>query len=435
MSRRVVAALALAAVPSLALAQADPAVAPDSPVIESVTFDEAVRRALLENPSIGQAAQTILRAEALLDDARSVFHPSLDAVAATTVIDEARGFAGNITQPRRQSAFGATISYPVLAPSRWAERTQAADQVGVARISSEDVRRQVGLAAAEAYLAVVNFQRQLAIAIRNRDTAGALAEFARVRLDAGQGSRLNFVRATQELATGEAAVEAARFNLRRSQEALGVAIFAGGPVDAAGDPQLAAPSGPFEGEDFLLTRPDVRLSVAQVEAADRVVRDTWKERLPDATVLFAPRYVTPAGFFEPADTWRAAVELRLPIYDHSISASKRLRIAERETLQLGLEAIKDRARSELRVAREAVAANQRVVEASRRSAEAAADVLRITEVAYRAGATTNIEVVQAQQTARNTELVAAVAEDRLRQARLDLLLALGQFPEPLAVAP
>jgi hypothetical protein len=37
-------------------------------------------------------------------------------------------------------------------------------------------------------------------------------------------------------------------------------------------------------------------------------------------------------------------------------------------------------------------------------------------------------VVQAQQTARNTEIVAALAEDQLRQARLDLLTALGQFP-------
>jgi hypothetical protein len=38
-------------------------------------------------------------------------------------------------------------------------------------------------------------------------------------------------------------------------------------------------------------------------------------------------------------------------------------------------------------------------------------------------------VVQAQQTARNADFIAAQAEDRLRQARLDLLVALGQFPQ------
>jgi outer membrane protein TolC len=68
------------------------------------------------------------------------------------------------------------------------------------------------------------------------------------------------------------------------------------------------------------------------------------------------------------------------------------------------------------------------VASSRDAAASAAEALRITEIAYRAGATTNIEVVQAQQTERNTAIQAALAADRLLQARLDLLVALGQFP-------
>ena len=63
-----------------------------------------------------------------------------------------------------------------------------------------------------------------------------------------------------------------------------------------------------------------------------------------------------------------------------------------------------------------------------RLAANADDALRITEIAYRAGATTNIEVVQAQQTARNAEILASLAQDRLLQARLGLLVALGEFP-------
>ena len=43
-------------------------------------------------------------------------------------------------------------------------------------------------------------------------------------------------------------------------------------------------------------------------------------------------------------------------------------------------------------------------------------------------------MVQAQQTARNAEILEALAEDRLRQARLDLLVALGQFPDQPAAA-
>jgi outer membrane protein TolC len=64
----------------------------------------------------------------------------------------------------------------------------------------------------------------------------------------------------------------------------------------------------------------------------------------------------------------------------------------------------------------------------REAAASAEDALHITEVAYRAGATTNLEVVQAQQTARNAAIQAALAQDRLLQARLGLLVALGDFP-------
>jgi outer membrane protein TolC len=165
-----------------------------------------------------------------------------------------------------------------------------------------------------------------------------------------------------------------------------------------------------------------------VQAADRVVRDTWKSWLPTASAAFTPQYVTPKGFFEPAGTWRAFFQLQVPIYDGTLGATRRIRIADREAAQLRLQAVTVQARSELRTAQEAVTRSEQIVATSREAAASAAEALRITEIAYRAGATTNIEVVQAQQTARNAEIAQALAEDGLRQARLDLLVALGQFP-------
>jgi outer membrane protein len=421
--------LAAATVASLALAMAGPAGGQTEPgPLEQVTFEEAVRRALDSHPTVGQATQAILRAEALLAQASSVFRPQVTGAVGTTILDDARGFDGNVTQPRTQSVFNAALSYPILAAPRWAARTQAADQVGIARISAEETRRQVATTAAESYLAVVAARRQSEIAVRNRDTAIALEEFARVRLEAGQGSRLNHVRSSQEAAGSEARVQAAALAVRQAQEALGVAMFAGHPVDAAGDPELALATPLSDNETWLIQRPDVRLFTAQMQAADRVLRDSWKSWLPSATAAFVPQYVTPAGFFEPAKTWRAVFQLQVPIYDGTLGAAKRIRRADLETARLRLLALKDEARSELRFAREAVARNEGIVAANRRAAESAAEALRITEVAYRAGASTNIEVVQAQQTARNAEVDAALAEDRLRQTRLELLVALGQFP-------
>ena len=194
-------------------------------------------------------------------------------------------------------------------------------------------------------------------------------------------------------------------------------------------PQIEPPATPSDADTWLDQRPDVRLLTAQVQAADRVVRDAWKDWLPTATAAFSPQYVTPAGFFEPANTWRAFVLVQVPIYDGTLSATKRLRIADRDIAQLRLDAREGP--GALRGPRRPGGGHAPPSGSwarHREAAENAREALRITEIAYKAGATTNIEVVQAQQAARNAEILEAVAEDRLRQARLDLLVALGQFP-------
>jgi outer membrane protein TolC len=399
----------------------------DPPGLERVTFQEAVSRAITRNPSVGEAAQAILRAEALLSEARSVFLPLAYGNVGTAVLDAARGFSGYLVQPKTQTAFNATVSYPVLAASRWAAKNQAADRVGSARAAAEDTRTLVAVSAAQAYLAVIAAERQHDIAVRNRDTAKALEDYARTRYEAGQGSRLNHVRSVQQLASADGLVELALLLVRRAQEALGVAVFAPGPLGANGEPALP-PALPPANDAWLNRRPDVRLFTSELEAADRVVSDAWKNWLPTATASFTPRYVTPAGLFEPGKSWRAFFQLEVPIFDGTLSPQKRVQVADREIARLRLDALTSEARSELRVAQEAVRRTERIAAAIGQAADSAREALRITEIAYRAGATTNIEVVQAQQTARNAEIEAAVAEDRLRQARLDLLVALGQFP-------
>ena len=60
------------------LAVAGPADAQTAPpLMEAVTLEEAVQRALKNNPTIAQASQGILRAEALLQQARSATLPNV----------------------------------------------------------------------------------------------------------------------------------------------------------------------------------------------------------------------------------------------------------------------------------------------------------------------------------------------------------------------
>ncbi|HEX7940529.1 MAG TPA: TolC family protein, partial [Gemmatimonadaceae bacterium] len=86
------------------------------------------------------------------------------------------------------------------------------------------------------------------------------------------------------------------------------------------------------------------------------------------------------------------------------------------------------ARSEVRAAREGVASADRGLTTARAGADQARRVVDIVNVSFRAGAATNIEVIDAERRARDADLAVAVAEDTLRRARLELLTAAGQFP-------
>jgi outer membrane protein TolC len=80
------------------------------------------------------------------------------------------------------------------------------------------------------------------------------------------------------------------------------------------------------------------------------------------------------------------------------------------------------------MAREAIRLTERATERARAAEAQANEVLMITDIAYREGATTNIEVIDAQRRARDASTTTALAEDALRRARLELLVASGRFP-------
>jgi outer membrane protein TolC len=106
--------------------------------------------------------------------------------------------------------------------------------------------------------------------------------------------------------------------------------------------------------------------------------------------------------------------------------------AERRALfsqsQLQHEAVLRQANSDVRTADESVKSADRGLVSATAAAAQARQVLDIVNVSFRAGAATEIEVIDAQRALLDAETSVAVGEDLLRQARLALLVALGQFP-------
>jgi outer membrane protein TolC len=401
-----------------------------APVPVRVGFDQAIARALDRNPTVAQAATAIARADVLLQQARYALMPIAVMRVSNVTLDDARGFSEGITQPQNQFFFSPSVTVPLLAQRQRSAVGQARDQIEVATRSTAEVRQRVAVAAAQAYLGVIAARRQREVDERSLEAARAHLEHARRRLEGGVGSRLNEVRAAQAVAAAEARTEAARLGLRRAQEALGVLLAEDGPVDADAEPTFDIPASVDEAE-WSAARPDLQFEAAVRRASERVIRDSWKDWMPAASASFDPQVVTPAGLFQPARTWRLTLSVTQPLFQGGQRKSLEARLAEVAVTQskLAESLLRIQARSEIRMAQESVASLERAQASTRQAAEHANEVLRITTTAFEVGATTNIEVIDAQRSARDAETAATLAEDAVRRARLDLLVGLGRFPK------
>jgi outer membrane protein TolC len=396
--------------------------------VDAVGFEEAINRALEKNPTVGIAASNILRAQGLMEQIRSGTRPRVTAGITNTTLDQAVAFGDSVVQPRNQSVLSLSVSAPILAAAQWAATAQARDRVEIARLATADTKRQVAVSAAGAYLAVIAQKRLVEIAERSLETARSQADYNRKRREGGFGSRLNELRSAQIVSADEGLVENFRLGLSRAQEALGVILGENGPMDAKGEPVFeVSPTDTAEG--WLDARADLRLLSAEQRAAKKVLDGSSKDWWPTVSMNFDPQYQTPKSLFSPQKSWRLTFELTQTLYNGGERAGVQLaRKANVQAADYAAVQGQIRARSEKRAASLAVESYERALASARRGAEQAAEVLKITIAAFDAGASTNIEVIEAQRSARDAETALGQAEDALRLARFDLLVALGRFP-------
>ena len=412
--------------PAIASAQAQTPTPAPGPIVK-MEFAEVIRQAAEKNPNIAQAATNISRAEALVRQARAVTLPLVVASVSNTTLDGARGFSGGVFQPQNQTSLSAGAGMSVFAPARWAVVGQARDQVTVASRTADEVRQGVVVAAAEAYLAVITLRRQVEVSISALDTARAHHDYATKRFEGGAGSRLNQLRAAQVMSSEESRLEEIRLALRTAQEALGVIIVAPTAVDAGAAPEFDL-AGAMDDNTWRTARPDLVTQASIQRAAERVVADSWKDWLPNVNASFDTTLLAPASIFQPAGTWRLSILSSYPVFEGGQrKIDLKLRELSLDQSRIEMTRLEINAQSEVRQAQEAVRARERAYVAARRAADEAAEVLQITTTAFEVGATTNLEVIDAQRSNRLALAAAELAEDAVRRAKFDLLVAIGRF--------
>jgi outer membrane protein len=177
-------------------------------------------------------------------------------------------------------------------------------------------------------------------------------------------------------------------------------------------------------------RTDVVALDLRVRAADKVVHDDWSDYAPYLVGVAQPFYQNPPIIpTTPQTGYALELLLTVPLYDGGLRYGQhRERDALRDEARVAYEAGLRQARSDVRNAFEAMKRADDALRAARDAARLAAEALQLANIAYRGGAVTNIEVIDAERQARDAATQAEVAADTARQARLSMLTATGRFP-------
>jgi len=402
---------------------------PGPPPPIRVSWQRALELAEAHNTSTLVADQEIRRAEALVREARAAWLPTLTGNGSYTRIDSARYFGTTVTTPAGSWNGNLALTVPIVAPPAWANDWHAQDAREVARVTAADARRQLATAVGRTYLTVILQHRQVEVAARARDTAKVHYDYAHTRLGLGLGNGVDDARAAQELHSDESQLNDAQTALVRAQSALAVLLSAEDLVDVEDDVQLAAaPSAQAAIDDARKNRSDVRALQARKLSSEHLRRDEWVYYAP-SLLAQAQAFKQTATLLQPASGWQASVVLSIPFFDGGLRYGvARERAALDEEARIQLEATLRQVSVEVRTQFRVVESADRSLEAARQALASAAQAAVLADKSYRAGASTNLEVIDAERRARDAASQVAFAEDNARQARLDLLLATGAFP-------
>jgi multidrug efflux system outer membrane protein len=390
--------------------------------VEQVTLDEALRRARQQAASLAIAHADLLRAEALVSQARAGVLPQLTANATLTRLDGDRTIGERVLVPATGAGANLQLSVPLLAGPRWTALRRARDgaEAATAQVAAEE--RAVSAVVARTALAVVSQHRVLELARSAEETAREHVAHAKARFEAGTGNRIDLLRATQEEASATSQRIAAETALVRVEEALGLATGTPHPLD------LTAPPS-FEGQTSGLERADLAAARRREANATRAMDDAWGDYVPALTLVAQPFLQNPATPTQPAQGWQAQLVLTLPLWEGGVrTGQQKDRLAQHAQAKAQLEQLERQAASELRVALATMRRSDEALEAARTSAAAAREIRDVTLKAFETGTAASLEVVDAQQRSRQADLALALAEDAARQARLELLLAKGALP-------
>ncbi len=418
----------------------DPMLAPPPPAPQQVeSWQQALGWVKERSTDLRTAQANVERAEgrwrqsvsALLPNVRASASVTVDALNPDSPVPGAGGvFAqpGDGKVPTSPLAVGAvSLSQSLLDLSAWRGKSSAAAAQDSAEANLRDVQRRLTLGVSRTLVATVASERAAELNRVGLRQALERAALTQRSFELGASNQLDVVRVNQDVAVARESLVSGDEQLRRSREALGLALGFDGPVGVS--PSLRLQSlvedtrtvcAPL---DALSERPDLVAARANVDSARESRRQASAGYLPTLGLTSTLNgFTTEPGPGRLAN-WNIAAVLSVPLWEGGARGGL---VSERRGIEQQAVESLERTRRDVEVevarARRAVEVAQSLVKTATESLSLAERTDQLTRRAFEVGRGSSLELVQSAAALRRAQLSLALREFELVQASLDAFL-------------
>jgi len=324
---------------------------------------------------------------------------------------------------------GVSVRQPLIDLRTWFDARTADTAAEAAATNAEDVERLALGALADSIVSVITAERLSDVSrVSLRSNLSAL-DLTQRRTRLGAASAVDVLRAEQEVASNRSDVVQADEALRRSREALGMAL--GYPeawgvaphikVDALGADarSVCSPVGTPE------ERSDVRAAKLNVEVSERTAESVSYGLAPTLDAVSDFSYTTDPRTARPV-AWSIGAVLTVPIYDGGrLGAEKDANVANANIARQQLTEATRRARLEAVQAQRAVDVAEANFVVSRQARDIAGESARLARIAFVHGTGTSFDLVDSARTQRLSEIDVTIKEFEVVRARIAAVLAIS----------
>jgi len=415
----------------------------------TVTLQDALERARKLDPTLLGATSDARSAREDRIQARNAMLPT---ISATTQYLGTQGNGGKISDGRFVTNDGIHVYRawgvfhedlsPGLLMGTGYTRAKAAE--ALANAKAEIARRGLGVTVTKNYYALVVAQRKYATAQAGLDQAKHFMDITQDLERQGQAPHSDALKAEIQYRIQKQAFDEAKFSMEDTRLGLAVILFPdfNENFTVVDDLDSAPPLPPFPEIQEMAEKqnPDIRVALETAREADLDVKLAKTAFLPTLTVdtdygieancfaLRCARAAFPEIGVVPNLGYFLTAALTVPVWDWGTLRSK-LHQAEykQQSAQAALSLAKRTDVSELYATYDEAITARSALEESRRTAELAAESLRLTNLRYQGGASPASEVVDAETalvTARNAY---ADAQVRYRTLLANLQTFTGSF--------